>query len=116
MILLVPIVISIQLQHIYDLNWNIVTVYNVSHSCDVSLAEASLFVREFANQLPEFQKRQLSIIICIQWAHELVNHCRIIGILHRANIKIESVHVPYKTKKEALYDMLSEHSNTMHYI
>jgi len=40
-----------------------------------------MLVRHIANKLPELQEGQLSVVIRIQWAHELVNGGWVRGIL-----------------------------------
>lgn len=45
------------------------------------LTEAPLFTRQFANQLPELGESQLPVVVFIYWAHELVDHSRVAGIL-----------------------------------
>ena len=47
------------------------------------LTEASLFTRQFANQLPEFRESQLPVVVFVYGAHELVDHSRVAGILLR---------------------------------
>ncbi len=40
-----------------------------------------MLLRHTANQLPELQERQLSVIILVQWLHELINGGWVRGIL-----------------------------------
>ncbi len=45
------------------------------------LSEASLFARQFSNQLPELGESQLPVVVLIQWAHELLDRPGIAGVL-----------------------------------
>lgn len=45
------------------------------------LTEASLFARQFSNQLPELSECQLPVVVLIQRAHELLDRPGVAGVL-----------------------------------